>query len=383
MFGMKRIIIAQHERGLLFRNRSFEAVLEPGVRWRFDPLGRTETQVFDLTVPEFEHPRVDFLLEAVGGAMAAHFQIVALNDREVGVVYKNGNITGVLAPGKRQLYWHGPVEVNVVRYDISKEFEIPTAIAKVLVRAKQPLAAQVAEAVTAVEVPDTSFGMLMVDGEFVRVLEPGLHAFWKYHRALKVEQADRRVQAMEVSGQEILTRDKVSLRVNLTALWQVLDVVKARSTLKDFAEFAYKELQFALREAVGARTLDELLGDKGTLDRDIGAAVRTKVAEHGLAIHSVGVKDVILPGEMKTILNQVVEAEKVAQANLIKRREETAATRSLLNTARLMDENPTLLRLKELETLEKVTEKIDKLTVFGGLDGVLKDVVRIRVPEGA
>ena len=383
MFGMKRMIIAQHERGLLFRNRSFAAVLEPGVRWRFDPLGRTETQVFDLTVPEFEHPRVDFLLEAVGGAMAAHFQIVALNDREVGVVYKNGNITGVLAPGKRQLYWHGPVEVNVTRYDISKEFEIPAAIAKVLVRAKAPLAAQVAEAVTAVEVPDTSFGMLMVDGEFVRVLEPGLHAFWKYHRALKVEQADRRVQAMEVSGQEILTRDKVSLRVNLTALWQVLDVVKARSTLKDFAEFAYKELQFALREAVGARTLDELLGDKGTLDRDIGAAVRTKVAEHGLAVHSVGVKDVILPGEMKTILNQVVEAEKVAQANLIKRREETAATRSLLNTARLMDENPTLLRLKELETLEKVTEKIDKLTVFGGLDGVLKDVVRIRVPEGA
>jgi len=60
--------------------------------------------------------------------------------------------------------------------------------------------------------------------------------------------------------------------------------------------------------------------------------------------------------------------------------EETAATRSLLNTARLMEENPTLLRLKELETLEKVTEKVDKLTVFGGLDGVLKDVVRIQVP---
>jgi regulator of protease activity HflC (stomatin/prohibitin superfamily) len=186
------------------------------------------------------------------------------------------------------------------------------------------------------------------------------------------------VQAMEVAGQEILTRDKVSLRVNLTALWQVLDVVKARGALSNFVEFVYKELQFALREAVGTRTLDELLGDKGVLDRDIGAAVRAKVGEHGLAVHSVGVKDVILPGEMKTILNQVVEAEKVAQANLIKRREETAATRSLLNTARMMDENPTLLRLKELETLEKVTEKIDKLTVFGGLDGVLKDVVRIK-----
>jgi len=117
------------------------------------------------------------------------------------------------------------------------------------------------------------------------------------------------------------------------------------------------------------------------LDREIGDVVRAQVEEHGLAVRSVGVKDVILPGEMKEILNQVVQAEKVAQANLIKRREETAATRSLLNTARLMDENPTLLRLKELETLEKVTEKIDKLTVFGGLEGVLKDVVRIQVPS--
>lgn len=91
----------------------------------------------------------------------------------------------------------------------------------------------------------------------------------------------------------------------------------------------------------------------------------------------MGVKDVILPGDMKEILNQVVEAEKVAQANVIRRREETAATRSLLNTAKLMDDNPTLLRLKELEMLEKVTEKVDRLTVFGGLDGVLNDTVRI------
>src|SRR6201999_4261722 len=133
-------------------------------------------------------------------------------------------------------------EVQVVRYDISKHFEIAPDIAKVLVRAKQPLAAQAAEAVSAVEVPDTGVGLLIVDGELVKVLEPGLHAFWKYQRALKTELVDRRVQAMEVAGQEILTRDKVSLRVNLTALWQVLDVVKARSTLKDFAEFAYKEL---------------------------------------------------------------------------------------------------------------------------------------------
>ena len=380
MLGIRRITIAQHERSLLFRHRSFKAVLEPGVHWSFDPLKRTEVQVCDLTVPEFEHPRVDFLVKEARETIAKHFTIVELSDREVGLVYKNDKVAGVLQPGKRQLYWRGPIDVRVERQDITQEYELSKALAKLLVRAKHPLATQVSDAVSATEVPDTAIGLLIVDGELSKVLEPGLHAFWKYQRALKVELVDRRLQAMEVAGQEILTRDKVSLRLNLTALWQVLDAVKARTALTNFVEFVYKELQFALREAVGTRTLDELLGDKGALDREIASVVRAKVEEHGLAVRSVGVKDVILPGEMKTILNQVVEAEKVAQANLIKRREETAATRSLLNTARLMDENRTLLRLKELETLEKVTEKIDKLTVFGGLEGVLKDVVRIQAP---
>ncbi len=77
------------------------------------------------------------------------------------------------------------------------------------------------------------------------------HGQQHLQRALKMELVDRRVQAMEVAGQEILTRDKVSLRVNLTALWQVLDVVKARGALTNFVDFVYKELQFALRGSGG------------------------------------------------------------------------------------------------------------------------------------
>jgi regulator of protease activity HflC (stomatin/prohibitin superfamily) len=150
--------------------------------------------------------------------------------------------------------------------------------------------------------------------------------------------------------------------------------VKARATVSNFVEYIYKELQFALREAVGTRTLDELLADKGAIDVEVSASA-AKLEASGLAVRSVGVKDIILPGEMKTILNQVVEAEKVAQANLIRRREETAATRSLLNTARLMEENPTLLRLKELEALERIAEKVDKITVYDGLQGVLQNMV--------
>jgi regulator of protease activity HflC (stomatin/prohibitin superfamily) len=379
---MKRVTVAQHERALVWKNKTFAGVLEPGKHWLIAPMSDVDAQLYDLTVPEFEHARVDFLVKEARATMEKYFDIVELTESEAGLVYKNGKLTGVLAPGKRQLYWKGPIEVKVEKIDLSADLEVPSRVAKLLARAKQPLLSQASEAISMTEVPDTSVALLIIDGKFTKLLEPGLHVFWKFQRTIKIELVDRRVQTMEVSGQDILTRDKVSLRINLTALWQVEDVVQARAALQNFVEFIYKELQFALREAIGSRTLDELLGAKGELDREIQTSVRSKIEQHGLRLASVGVKDVILPGEMKEILNRVVEAEKVAQANLIKRREETAATRSLLNTARLMDENPTLLRLKELETLEKVTEKVDKLTVFGGLDGVLKDVVRIQVPAG-
>ena len=232
--------------------------------------------------------------------------------------------------------------------------------------------------IESVEVPEYHTGALFVNGKLAETLTVGTHAFWRVGRNLRVSIVDTRLQTLEVSGQEILSKDKVSLRLNLMAAYRVTDALLAASKLSDIEGFLYKELQFGLRAAVGTRTLDELLEDKGVIDTVVGEYIRQRIGGYGLEVDSVGVKDIILPGEMKLILSKVVEAEKVAQANVIRRREETAATRSLLNTAKVMEDNPTALRLKELETLEKVTEKIDKISVFGGLEGLLKDLVKIR-----
>jgi regulator of protease activity HflC (stomatin/prohibitin superfamily) len=366
MWMIKRIKVALYERALVYRDRDLERVLGPGKYWL---VGRNlAVRVYDVSEPELDLPRADVLIAEKRELLEPYVQIVELGDREVGLAYKNDRVTRVLPPATRQLYWRGPVKVRVDVRDLAKEFVLDADTARALKRLP------VSDAVTSVEVPDTSVGLLIVDGELREVLKPGLSAYWKYQRNLRVELVELRLQTMEVAGQEILTRDKVSLRVNLTALWQVTDAVKARATVSNLVDYVYKELQFALREAVGMRTLDELLADKGAIDREVAASA-AKLEASGLAVRSVGLKDLILPGEMKTILNQVVEAEKLAQANLIRRREETAATRSLLNTARLMEENPTLLRLKELETLEKVTEKVGSLTVYDGLEGVLKNMV--------
>jgi regulator of protease activity HflC (stomatin/prohibitin superfamily) len=163
---------------------------------------------------------------------------------------------------------------------------------------------------------------------------PGLHAFWQFSRKVAVELVDLRLQTLEVTGQEILTRDKVALRLNLSAVWRYTDVLTAYRELAKPADHLYRELQFGLRAAVGTRSLDELLENKSVIDELVTAQVSQRLAAYGLALEGVGVKDIVLPGEMKTILAQVVEAGKSAEANVIRRRKESAATRSLLNAAR-------------------------------------------------
>ena len=380
MFGLKRIVIAQHERAVYLKDRSIVKILGPGIYHVFDLLGRIAIEVQNLTVPEFNHPYIDVLVKENRELVDRHFQFIELGEYEVGMVYKNGKLNGVLAPGSRQLYWKGIVDVKVEVLNIEIDFALAKEKVGLIAHARMDaMPREVINYVYVSEVADNHVGLLIVDGELVENLKPGLYVYWKFNRNVKVEQVELRMQVMEVQGQEILTKDKVSLRVNLSAQYQISDPVTARSNLVNITDYVYRELQFALRQAVGTRTLDALLANKDELDKVIFDEVKVKVTEFGIQVRSVGVKDVILPGDMKDILNQVVEAEKVAQANVIKRREETAATRSLLNTARLMDDNPTLMRLKELEVLEKITEKVDKLTVFGGLEGILKDTVQIKV----
>jgi hypothetical protein len=92
----------------------------------------------------------------------------------------------------------------------------------------------------------------------------------------------------------------------------------------------------------------------------------------------IAVKDVVLPGDMRDILNKVVVAEKEPEADVIRRREETNATRSLLNTARVMSENPVMLRLKELEALSEIAGKVERLTIHNGTGGLMNNVVKLR-----
>lgn len=376
---LKRVTVKKNERGLLLRNGDFERVLQPGAHWLFSPIDALRVEVFGLEQPAFTHGLADYFLASEPEVVNAEFVRVELNEHQVGLRTENGALVEVLAPATRRLYWKALADVQVETIDIGQSAELPPALTARLVQTqlRQRAVAGLA-GVLQVQVPEYGAGILWIDGKIERLLPAGSYAFWKFNRNVAVELVDLRLQALEVTGQEILTRDKVALRLNLSATWRFTDVLLAHKELAKPTEHLYRELQFGLRAAVGTRSLDELLENKTVIDEVVTAQVTAKLAGYGLQLEGVGVKDIVLPGEMKTILAQVVEAGKSAEANVIRRREETAATRSLLNTAKVMEDNPVALRLKELETLERVAERIDKISVFGGLDQVLNGLVKLR-----
>jgi regulator of protease activity HflC (stomatin/prohibitin superfamily) len=263
------------------------------------------------------------------------------------------------------LYFKGALEVTFALIDVRAEPEVPARLVAALGRLGESRAA-----FTVVE--EGKRGLLYLDGRLIRELQPGAYAFWNAVIAPRIEVLEMRRQTVEVPGQEILTRDKVTIRVNVSAVYEIVDPVTARSGVKDVDAHLYRTLQIAVRQTLGKRSLDEVLAEKVALDETVSAEVRREMEAYGVRVSAIALKDIILPGDIREILNQVVTAEKQAQANLIRRREETAATRSLLNTAKLMEDNPLLVRMKELETLEKIAEKVEKIHVFGGLKSLLE-----------
>jgi hypothetical protein len=122
----RRINVGPNQRGVKLVNGKFDGVLQPGPHNVLSLFGQhVEVEIYDLAVPEFEHPRCDLMLQESRAALAEHFVIVELARYEVGVVAKIGRTCHVLPPGSRQLYWReARVEVRIDRFDISREIEL-------------------------------------------------------------------------------------------------------------------------------------------------------------------------------------------------------------------------------------------------------------------
>jgi len=349
--------IKRHERGLLFRNGDFVEVLNPGsYRTWFWNLGRDHIEVVNTTKTRFEHAMLDVLI--LNGVLRDQFHVVDLNDSQRALVWKDDRLAFILGPG-RHAFWKTPYAIHIAVYDIS-EFRFSHPRLQTILQ--QPDATRWLNGVFVDAHEDV---LLYRDGTLIDRLGEGLHVFWQGTGKVAWKTIDRREQVADVAGQEIMTADKVTLRVNLMVTYQVADAQKALTSTSDYTQALYREAQLVLRAAVGAKALDALLGDKESAGGEVKSALEARAAQMGLRINSVGLRDIVLPGDMKTLLNQVISATKEAEANLIRRREETAAARSQANTAKLLAESPALARLKELEMLEKILAGSKATFVFG------------------
>ncbi|MBS1600917.1 MAG: slipin family protein [Bacteroidetes bacterium] len=359
---MKKVKVNAYQVALVFRNGEYKRMLTTGDYWFWF---NEDVMLYDVTKPFNAPVELNILLEDQQLADILH--VVEVKDNEIVLQYKNGLLEYVLTAG-RYAYWKSVVQYDFIRADIGK-IEITENIGRATLQSKL-----VAPFVRSVTVENYEKALMFVDGKFVKVLEGGVYNWWKNGIAINVGKVDTRQLQLEINGQEILTKDKAMLRVNAWARYKVVDIEKALLQNKEYDKQLYVAFQLALREYIASFGFDELLEKKETISPFILQIVKQNADALGVEVVGFGIRDIILPGDIKEIMNQVLVAEKKAQANIIMRREETASTRSLMNTAKLMEDNPMLFKLKEMEYVEKIAEKINSISVSG--NGVLIDQLR-------
>jgi regulator of protease activity HflC (stomatin/prohibitin superfamily) len=364
---VKRYKIKSYEMGLYFRDGEFRRLLARGTHWFVDPLFKVRVDVVSQREPWLVHDKLDLIVKS--GALGQRAAVIDLKDHERALVWIEERFGHILGPGL-YAYWTGQKKVRVEVID-ARNVRFEHEQFKPIVRS-----ATAARMLDICTVQRERVGVLFINGRYVDTLSPGEYAFWKGPAEALVVEVDLRETMVDVSGQEIMTADKVTLRLNAAVTYKIVDAPKAVSQTDDVRQALYRETQLVLRGVIGARELDNFLTDKDAVAKDIEDNVRRRAEELGLEIASVGIRDVILPGDMKDLMNKVTEAKKAAEANLIARREETAAIRSQANTAKLLADNPTLMRLRELEVLEKVAGA-GKLNIVVGEKGLADRIVNL------
>ena len=367
---MNKVIINENQRGFLFKNGRYVKLLGPG---KYHLFGDSEIEIADLSRRVMPNACSLETLLADKNFVAAT-DTVTVGDCEMAILIRDGRFAASATAGKHA-FWKTGSENKFITVDMSNPEVDPSFPAHFFTH----IAPMYYEKV---EVDEYQKAVVYFDNKLARVLDAGTYYFWKMFCNVGVDYVDTHLVQKSITGQEMLTADKVSIRINLVCSYRVTDVVRCITEIDNYVQQLYVAAQLALREYVGKYNLDELLENKDGISDYV--LKRLKEKEGGLYVNvtDAGVKDIILPGEIREIMNTVLVAEKRAQANVIARREEVASTRSLLNTAKLMDENETLYKLKELEYVERICENVGNITLNGNGDVLSQLVGMLRSGTG-
>lgn len=251
-------------------------------------------------------------------------------------------------------------------------------------------------------IKDTHRGLKYLDGVLVAVLEAGRYALprppllpWGRQPKVEIVLVDIRERDLTIKGQEILTADKVAIRVSIIVQFRVADPRAALHQVENYEDRLYSDVQLAARRSLASMSLEEILTNRNRLSEDILRDVQGSATSYGVTIFRADVKDLIFPGNLQEIMNRVLTAERLSQAQLVESRTkaqqasieaqskieskqleaqalaeiqlraaqseaevlrikaeaETAVLREQADGAQMLEQHPALMRVRELDTL--------------------------------
>lgn len=206
-------------------------------------------------------------------------------------------------------------------------------------------------------------GVRFVRGRFVGLVDAGTSYYLKPTTQITV--LDVRPTSLTIEGQEVLTSDRVALKISLVARYSIGDAAAFILSDSAAARTMYLDIQLGLREVVADRTVDQILAARSTIGPEVLAAVAPQVVSLGIELLAVEVRDVMVPGDLKRAFAAVVAARHEGAAALERARGETAALRSLANAGRMVNDNPGLLSLRVVQELAAGSGN----TIMFGIDG--------------
>lgn len=176
-------------------------------------------------------------------------------------------------------------------------------------------------------IKDTHRGLWYEDGVLKKVVEAGRYKIPLKRLGLlparpKVEVVlvDLRERDLTIKGQEILTADKVALRVSIIVQFRVVDPKLALHAVEKYEDRLYSDVQLAARRSLASMTLEDILTNRNRLSEDILSEVKGTAASYGVTIQRADVKDLVFPGNLQEIMNKVLAAERMSQVQLVEAR---------------------------------------------------------------
>ncbi len=205
-------------------------------------------------------------------------------------------------------------------------------------------------------------GVKFTTGKFTKMMDPGWRLVIPIFQSYK--KVDIRTKAVDVPEQEAITRDNVSVKINAVIYYKVFDASKAILAVENFRYAVSQLAQTTMRNAVGAVSLDELLGEREKISTEICNLIDQATDPWGIKVENVELKDISLPEEMKRVLAKAAEAEREKLAVITKAAGEVEASKNLAKAAEIMSTTPGALHLRTLSTLNDVSSDQSNTIIF-------------------